>query len=76
MRLWRHMRALWPRWTLLPMAPYYAFGAFAVARVSPGVAIVYTLAGGAPPGMLSYTAEPGGTVIVAFGGAPADTTRS
>ncbi len=25
-RLWRHMRALWPRWTLLPPLPFLAYG--------------------------------------------------
>jgi hypothetical protein len=31
-RLWRHMRALWPRWTLLPPAPFFAYGAYVVAK--------------------------------------------
>lgn len=31
-RLWLHMRALWPRWTLLPVAPFYAFTAFVALR--------------------------------------------
>jgi inositol phosphorylceramide synthase catalytic subunit len=25
-QLWRHMRSLWPRWTLLPVLPYLAYG--------------------------------------------------
>ena len=28
MRAWRHVRALWPRWTLLPPAPFWAYGAY------------------------------------------------
>lgn len=27
-RLWRHMRSLWPRWTLLPVLPFAAFFTF------------------------------------------------
>ena len=26
MRLWRHMRALWPRWTLLGPLPFAGYG--------------------------------------------------
>ena len=27
-RAWRHMRGLWPRWTLLPPAPFFAYGLY------------------------------------------------
>ncbi len=32
MRLWRHMRLLWPRWTLLPVAPFVLWTLFWVFR--------------------------------------------
>jgi len=31
-RLWRHMRALWPRWTLVPIAPFYIYCTFVALR--------------------------------------------
>lgn len=31
-RLWLHMRSLWPRWTLLPVLPFYAFCTFVAWR--------------------------------------------
>jgi inositol phosphorylceramide synthase catalytic subunit len=31
-RLWRHMRALWPRWTLLPPAPFLLWCSWCLAR--------------------------------------------
>ncbi len=31
MRAWRHLRALWPRWTLLPPAPFVAYGLYVLA---------------------------------------------
>ncbi len=30
--LWRHMKALWPRWTLLPPLPFWAYGLTMLAR--------------------------------------------
>ena len=30
--LWRHMRALWPRWTLLPPLPFFAYGAWLASQ--------------------------------------------
>ncbi len=32
MRLWRHMRALWPRWTLLPPLPFVVYGLYVAYR--------------------------------------------
>jgi inositol phosphorylceramide synthase catalytic subunit len=32
LRLWRHMRALWPRFTLLPLVPFWGFGLFVLVR--------------------------------------------
>ena len=32
MKLWRHMRELWPRWTLLPALPFWAWSMFWAAR--------------------------------------------
>jgi inositol phosphorylceramide synthase catalytic subunit len=31
-RLWRHMRELWPRWTLLPVMPFWLFFAFVIVK--------------------------------------------
>ena len=32
LRVWRHMKALWPRWTLLPVAPFILWGLFWAVR--------------------------------------------
>jgi hypothetical protein len=31
-RVWRHMRALWPRWTLGPLLPFYVFIVFVIYK--------------------------------------------
>lgn len=31
-RLWAHMKELWPRWTLLPLLPFWPFGVFVTLR--------------------------------------------
>ena len=31
-RLWTHMRALWPRWTLLPAAPFVLLPLYRLAQ--------------------------------------------
>lgn len=30
--LWRHMRALWPRWTLLPVLPFWGYGLVMIVK--------------------------------------------
>jgi inositol phosphorylceramide synthase catalytic subunit len=32
MKLWKHIRSLWPRWTLLPIAPFVLWSCFWLAR--------------------------------------------
>ena len=32
MKLWNHMRALWPRYTLLPIAPFFGWTLFWLLR--------------------------------------------
>jgi inositol phosphorylceramide synthase catalytic subunit len=32
MKLWKHLRSLWPRWTLLPVAPFVLWTCFWLAR--------------------------------------------
>src|SRR5262249_2994400 len=30
--LWRHMRSLWPRWTLMPIVPIWGYGLWMIVR--------------------------------------------
>ncbi len=32
MKLWNHMRALWPRWTILPVAPFFLWTLYLAVR--------------------------------------------
>ena len=32
MKLWNHMRGLWPRWTMLPVIPFFLWTLYLAVR--------------------------------------------